>query len=224
MPTLMAACAANRGQPLLRVMQEREIERVGGNETIKVDVRVVAATNRDLVDASKSGAFRPDLYDRLNVVPLLIPPLRAHREDIPELARHFLQLAARANDRPGATISDAAIEALGAHSWPGNVRELRNVIERLVILSPDDTIDTHDVQTCLGASGVPACGLFRAGVPFRVLSEEAERAILQEALAHFGGQMAATARALDLERSHFYKKCKALGLRSADKGEEPADS
>ncbi len=206
---------------LLRVLQEREIERVGGNEVLKVDVRVVAATNRDLVEACKTGSFRLDLYDRLNVVPLVVPPLRARREDIPELATHFLQLAVRANDRPGARITDAAIEALGAHSWPGNVRELRNIIERLVILSPDDTIDADDVRSCLGSAGeASACGLFRPGVPFRVLSEEAERVILQEALGHFGGQMAATARGLDLERSHFYKKCKALGLRGADKAEE----
>ncbi|MBI5535863.1 MAG: sigma-54-dependent Fis family transcriptional regulator [Deltaproteobacteria bacterium] len=209
---------------LLRVLQEHEFERVGGNELIKIDVRVVAATNRDLVEACKTGAFRPDLYDRLNVVPLVIPPLRSRRDDIPELAAHFLQLAARTNDRPNARITEAAIGALGAHSWPGNVRELRNIIERLVILSPDDTIDAVDVSACLGGgTAASACGLFRPGVPFRLLSEEAERTILQEALAHYGGQMAATARALDLERSHFYKKCKALGLRGADKGDEPAD-
>jgi DNA-binding NtrC family response regulator len=209
---------------LLRVLQEREIERVGGSDLIKVDVRVVAATNRDLIEGCKTGAFRPDLYDRLNVVPLLIPPLRSRREDIPELTSHFLQLAARANDRPGARITDEAIRALGAHSWPGNVRELRNIIERLVILSPDDTIDEADVAACLGVGvGAAACGLFRAGVPFRVLSEEAERTILQEALSHYGGQMAATARALDLERSHFYKKCKALGMRGAEKLDEVPD-
>jgi DNA-binding NtrC family response regulator len=199
---------------LLRVLQEQEIERVGGNETLRVDVRVVAATNRDLVEACNHATFRPDLYDRLNVVPLVIPPLRARREDVPELARHFLALAARNNDRPGAHIDEGAIEALQQHSWPGNVRELRNIIERLVILSPDDRIGGDDVRTCLGASsGASAAGLFRPGVPFRVLSEEAERLIVQEALTHFGGQMAATARGLELERSHFYKKCKALGLR-----------
>ncbi|MCU0691027.1 MAG: sigma-54 dependent transcriptional regulator [Polyangiaceae bacterium] len=206
---------------LLRVLQEREIERVGGSETLKVDVRVVAATNRDLVEACNDGAFRPDLYDRLNVVPLVIPPLRSRREDIPELARHFLQVAVRANDRPGATMRDDAVEALKAHSWPGNVRELRNLIERLVILSPDDAIGGADVLTCLGAvPSATAAGLFRRGVPFRVLSEEAERLIVQEALTHFDGQMAATARALGLERSHFYKKCKALGLRGADSSSE----
>ncbi len=206
---------------LLRVLQEREIERVGGNETLRVDVRVVAATNRDLIDACKTGVFRLDLYDRLNVVPLVIPPLRTRREDVPELARYFLQLAARANDRPGARMTDRAIQVLSAHSWPGNVRELRNIIERLVILAPDDTIDADDVSVGLGGMQVAsATGLFRAGVPFRVLSEEAERTIAQEALVHYGGQMAATARALGLERSHFYKKCRALGLRDAERSEE----
>src|SRR5580693_6841127 len=122
---------------LLRVLQEREIERVGGSETIQVDVRVVAATNRDLPAACENGAFRADLYDRLNVLPLAIPPLRARRDDVPVLAAHFLRLAATANDRRDVVLEDDAIDALAGYSWPGNVRELRNVIERLVILTPD---------------------------------------------------------------------------------------
>jgi DNA-binding NtrC family response regulator len=199
---------------LLRVLQEHEIERVGGSETIAVDVRVVAATNRDLVAACDSGAFRPDLYDRLNVLPLAIPPLRAHRDDIPLLARHFLELAAQSNDRRDMRLEDDAVAALGRYSWPGNVRELKNVIERLVILTPDDAIRADDVTNCLpGGSSAKTAGLYRPGVPFRVLVEEAERVIVQEALSHHGGQMAATARALDLERSHLYKKARALGLR-----------
>jgi DNA-binding NtrC family response regulator len=205
---------------LLRVLQEREIERVGGNETIKVDVRVVAATNRDLVAACEKDVFRADLYDRLNVLPLAIPPLRARRDDIPLLARHFLELAARANDRRDIRIDDEAVAMLAAYSFPGNVRELRNLIERLVILTPDDVIRADDVKNCLpGSGGAKATGIYRSGVPFRVLAEEAERVILQEALAQHGGQMAATARALDLERSHLYKKARALGLRGGDKGE-----
>jgi DNA-binding NtrC family response regulator len=205
---------------LLRVLQEREIERVGGHETIKVDVRVVAATNRDIEAACKEGQFRPDLYDRLNVLPLSLPPLRARRDDIPLLARHFLALATQANDRPGMTITEPGMSALVAYSFPGNVRELRNVIERLVILTPDDAIDAGDVKNCLGGATVaaPSSGMFRPGVPFRVLVEEAERAILEQALTHHGGQMAATARGLGLERSHLYKKCRALGLRG-DKSE-----
>jgi DNA-binding NtrC family response regulator len=201
---------------LLRVLQEHEIERVGGNETFKIDVRVVAATNRDLVEAAKAGTFRPDLYDRLNVVPLALPPLRTRRDDIRELVKHFLAIASTANDRPNVTVSDEALAELTAYSFPGNVRELRNIIERLVILTPDDRIGASDVKTCLGdASGTDASAGYRPGVPFRVLAEEAERAILEAALAHHDGQMAATARALDLERSHLYKKFKALGLRGA---------
>ena len=208
---------------LLRVLQEKEIERVGGGEVIKIDVRVVAATNRDLVQASREGAFRADLYDRLHVVPIEIPPLRARREDIPMLARHFLDLASRANDRRGMKVTDDALAALAAYSFPGNVRELRNLIERLVILSPDETIDAEQVRSFLPQAGSPPLGgLFRPSVPFRVLVDEAERTILQEALKHYGGQMAATARGLDLERSHLYKKFRALGLRDKKDGEEDA--
>jgi DNA-binding NtrC family response regulator len=202
---------------LLRVLQEREIERVGGSETIKVDARVVAATNRDLAEAIEKGLFRADLFDRLDVVPLAIPPLRARREDIPVLARHFLELAVRANDRRDVTITDEAVGVLASYSFPGNVRELRNLIERLVILTPDAKIAADDVRTCLPGGGASkVTGLFRPGVPFRVLVEEAERQIVQDAMAHHGGQMAATARALDLERSHLYKKARALGLRGSD--------
>ena len=205
---------------LLRVLQEREIERVGGNETIKVDTRVVAATNRDLVKTCETNAFRADLYDRLNVVPLHIPPLRDRREDIPTLAEHFLRIAAKANDRPGIRMEHDAIQVLASYSFPGNVRELRNLMERLVILTPDEVIKATDVRNCIpGGTAPKAHGLYRPGVPFRVLVEEAERQILQDALTHHGGQMAATARALDLERSHLYKKARALGLRG-DKGDD----
>ncbi len=205
-------------------MQEREIERVGGNEVIKVDVRVVAATNRDIETACKEGHFRPDLFDRLNVLPLHLSPLRARRDDIPLLARHFLALATQANDRPGMSLTDAGLAALVAYSFPGNVRELRNVIERLVILTPDDTIDVGDVKTCVGEGGAGASmgGLFRPGVPFKVLIEEAERAVLEQALVHHGGQMASAARGLGMERSHLYKKSRSLGLRG-DKPEGEDD-
>jgi DNA-binding NtrC family response regulator len=201
---------------LLRVLQESEVERVGGNETLKVDVRVVAATNKDLIEACKAGQFRADLYDRLNVLPLALPPLRSRREDVAPLAVHFVGLAARANGRPGVHLRDDALAALSRHSYPGNVRELRNLAERLVILSPDEAITAADVDQALGMGVSPgAAGLYRPGVPFRVLAEESERAILSEALAHHGGQMTATARALELERSHLYKKMRALGLRGA---------
>jgi DNA-binding NtrC family response regulator len=210
---------------LLRVLQEREIERVGGNETIKIDVRVVAATNKDLQAACSKHEFRADLYDRLNVVPLALPPLRARREDIPELCARFLELAVKLNNRPGVTLSSDAVSTLTRHAFPGNVRELKNLIERLVILTPDEVISGDDVRRSLGLSGAPAlAGLYRPGVPFRVLSEEAERTILDEAIAHHGGQMAATARSLGLERSHLYKKAKALGLREGKDDEPPPET
>ena len=154
-------------------------------------------------------------------MPLHIPPLRARREDIPLLTRHFLELAAKANDRPNMRIEEDAIQVLVAYNFPGNVRELRNLTERLVILTPDDVIRAADVRTCLpGGMSPKAQGLYRAGIPFRELVEEAERQILQEALAHHGGQMAKAARALDLERSHLYKKARALGLRGDSKSDE----
>ena len=191
------------------------------SETIKTDVRVVAATNRDLTQSMTEGLFRPDLYDRFNVLPLSVPPLRARREDIPLLARNFLTQAAQANKRPGVRLSEEGMQVLTAHAFPGNVRELKNLIERLVILGADDTITDTDVSQALGMSHAPsAAGLFRPDVPFRVLAEEAERTILEEALTHHAGQMAATARALGLERSHLYKKARALGLRKSSKEDE----
>src|SRR3954470_14291676 len=140
---------------LLRVLQEREIERVGGSETIKVDTRVVAATNRDLRAATAAGTFRADLYDRLNVLPLELPPLRARRDDVPVLAAAFLKNARAANGRPGLTLSEGALRALTAHSFPGNVRELRNVVERIVILNPDDDVNEADVQRAIGMAQAP---------------------------------------------------------------------
>jgi DNA-binding NtrC family response regulator len=208
---------------LLRVLQEREIERVGGNETIRVDVRVVAATNRDLEQLCREEKFRADLYDRLNVLPLLLPPLRARREDIAPLARHFLALVAAANDRPHMVLTDAAVKELTAYGFPGNVRELRNIIERLVILTPGETIDPSAVRACLGAGALTPTGAhYQPGSPLRLLVEESERAIIEEALRYHEGKMAATARALELERSYLYKKCRALGLRAAKEEEEEA--
>jgi DNA-binding NtrC family response regulator len=206
---------------LLRVLQESEVERVGGSETLKVDVRVVAATNKDLLEACNVGTFRPDLYDRLNVLPLPLPPLRARKGDVAPLAQHFLVQAARANGRPAVHLTADAVAALERYAFPGNVRELRNILERLVILSPEDAITARDVEKALGMGASPGrAGLYRKGVPFRTLAEEAERTILEEALADNGGQMAATARALDLERSHLYKKARALGLRGGAEGTE----
>jgi DNA-binding NtrC family response regulator len=208
---------------LLRVLQEREIERVGGHEIIKVDVRVVAATNRDLEEMCKRGEFRPDLFDRLNVVPLHLPPLRARREDVPLLARHFLRIAMEANDRSGMKLTEGALNVLLGYGFPGNVRELRNLIERLVILTPDDTIGADEVKLCLGGAGTgTSVGLYRPGTPYRVLEEEVARRILEEAIEYHNGHLTRTARALGMDRSHLYKKCRALGVKTRDEDEEPA--
>jgi DNA-binding NtrC family response regulator len=125
---------------LLRVLQEREFERVGGNKTIKVDVRVLATTNRDLLKAVQKGDFREDLYYRLNVVPIYLPPLRARRDDIPALLSHFLELYNEANDRYVVHLQKEALEALAKYHWPGNVRELQNVVERCVVMATGDEI------------------------------------------------------------------------------------
>lgn len=201
---------------LLRVLQEQEFERVGGSELVRVDVRVIAATNRDLAADVRAGRFRADLFDRLNVLPIHLPPLRERRQDIPELAAIFLAWARQRNDRPRAEFTPAAIEALASAPYEGNVRELRNLVERLVILSPLDRIDRDFVLSCLTPSRPAGAGLYRPDASFRQLVDEAEGAILREALAANGGQMAKTAKALGLERSHLYKKARALKVRGSE--------
>lgn len=211
---------------LLRVLQEQELERVGGSELVRVDVRVIAATNRDLLADVRAGRFRADLFDRLNVLPIHLPPLRQRRQDIPELASGFLSWARARNDRPRAELTPAALEALVSAPYEGNVRELRNLIERLVILSPSDRIERDFVQSCLSPTRAAGSGLYRADTSYRQLTDEAEAAILREALAAHGGQMARTAKALGLERSHLYKKMRSLKLRGPENegSQEAADT
>jgi DNA-binding NtrC family response regulator len=199
---------------LLRVLQEGELERVGGHEVLRVDVRVVAATNKDLAREIDEGRFRADLFDRLNVVPLRVPALRERVEDIPALARHFVERACRANDRPPKALSEAASSALLAYPFPGNVRELGNLIERLVILTPGEIITDGDVRAVLPlATGRATAGLYRPGTPLRDMMEAAERELVLRALEHHQGHITNTAADLGLERSHLYKKMKALGIR-----------
>ena len=212
----------NAQAKVLRVLQEGELERVGGHETIKVDVRVIAATNKDLSAEIKAGRFREDLYYRLNVVPIEVPPLREHKEDIPALVEHFLELACEANDKKRKKIEPTAMTLLMQYDWPGNVRELKNSIERLVILSGDaPVVDSAGVQDML-----PAVKLVKArharGVAFRDLSAAAEREIILAALEANANHIANTARELQLERSHLYKKMKALGIQPrAGEADEP---
>jgi DNA-binding NtrC family response regulator len=203
---------------LLRVLQEGEIERVGGAQTLRVDVRIVAATNRDLAADVAAGRFRADLYDRLHVVPLHLPPLRAHREDIPALVQAFLPNACKANDRAPKALTPAALTLLTRHPFPGNVRELKNLVERLVILTPENLVDEGAVRAVLPALGpnpTPSGrdGYYTPGVPMRELQEAADRDIVLRALEHHKGNATHAAKDLGMERSHFYKKMRALGIQ-----------
>jgi DNA-binding NtrC family response regulator len=206
---------------LLRVLQEGELERVGSSETLRVDVRVLAATNQDLVAAIEAGRFRQDLYYRLNVVPIRVPPLRERREDIPWLGQHFLKLACEENNRRAKTFGPGALERLGEHDWPGNVRELKNTIERLGIMAPGDTIRREDVERVMqppragGTEGAAsgAEGFYSPARELREMVELAERAFITRALRDCEGHVTNAAKQLGLERSHLYKKMKALGIK-----------
>jgi len=197
---------------LLRVLEEGEVERVGGSGAVRVNVRVVVATHRDLEELVRAGSFRQDLFHRVYVFPLRLPPLRERAGDIPELAAHFArQVAAQNNWKPREFSSDA-FEALQQYAWPGNVRELRNVVERLLLLSGDGAVDAAAVRMALPAAS-PAGGGFGAMTgPLAERVEAFEREVLLVELKRHGFHMTNVARALGLERSHLYKKCQQLGI------------
>jgi DNA-binding NtrC family response regulator len=199
------------------VLQEGEVERVGASSVVKVDVRVVAATNKSLDAEIEAGRFRADLFDRLNVVPLEVPALREHIEDVPLLTEHFLALACEMHERPGKEITAGAMGLLEAYAYPGNVRELRNLIERLVILTPDETITEAQARALLPIESISARKTyFRPETPLRAMLDDAERDLISRALDHRKGHVTKTAADLGLERSHLYKKMKALGIRKPD--------
>ena len=203
---------------VLRVLQENEIERVGGQETLTVDVRVIAATNRDLQKECAEGRFRSDLYDRLNVVPLVAPPLRDRKEDIPLLVDHFLDELSEHGNR--FRLAEAALGLLLQHPFPGNVRELRNLVERLTILAAELTISADEVREALPDVKTVRSG-YERGVALRDLVAAAERDIVLAALQAHDYHIAETARELGLERSHLYKKMRALGIQPKhDEAEE----
>jgi len=200
---------------VLRVLQEQVMERVGGTQRIRVDVRVLAATNKDLTAEIRAGRFREDLYFRLNVIPIFVPALRDRQQDIPMLAEHFMAiLAAEYGRRPKRLASEAAAR-LQQYGWPGNVRELRNVIERVIIMVNDDTITAQDLGF-LGRDGADGAGVPvpNAG-PLRPLSEardEFEKDYILQTLAAQQGNMSRTAEVLGVERSNLYKKLRAFGI------------
>ena len=198
---------------LLRVLQEQEFERLGGTKTIKVDVRLAAATHRDLAKMVADGRFREDLFYRLNVFPVVLPPLRERRDDVPRLVRHFTQQFARRMGRRIETIPSAVMEALVRYSWPGNVRELQNVIERAVILSPGPSLQVPpgDLQAAAEEPSAPSAAA--------VTLADAEREYILGALREtgwvLGGPKGAAAR-LGMKRSLLYWKMKKLGISRPD--------
>jgi len=206
---------------VLRALQEGELERVGGTETIKVDVRVIAATNKHLAEEIAAGRFREDLFYRLNVVPIEMPPLRARKDDIPALLEHFLAMACARDDRRVKRMAPGAVTLMMQHDWPGNVRELKNVVERMVILTGDsDLIGEADVRDALPRVQ-PVKGSYVAGTPFKDLVAAAEREIILAALDAHEHHVSNTAKELQLERSHLYKKMRALGIDHRAGTEEP---
>jgi two-component system, NtrC family, nitrogen regulation response regulator NtrX len=199
---------------VLRALQEQEITRIGGSKPVRVDVRVLAATNKRLEDEIAEGRFREDLYYRLAVVPLHVPPLRERREDVPRLARHFASELARRDGMTLRPFTEDALAALGRQDWPGNVRELRNTIERLLIFATGASVSAADVERLTGRRVTEPGGLGGlADAPtFEAFKEAAERAYLQHKLRTNDWNVAETARVLDMPRSNLYKKIERYGL------------
>ncbi len=206
---------------ILRILQEKKFERVGGNKVIDMDVRVLAATNKDLEKEMETGRYRQDLYYRLHVIPLRVPPLRDRKEDIRPLTERFLADFAAKEGQPVKTLSEDALNVLMAHDWPGNVRELKNIIERLIILTPNNVIE---------ASDIPPLGLKQettdAAPPPPVVSADSlkdarmdfERQFILKKLEEFDGNISKTAEAIGMERSHLHKKLKNLKVATKDGG------
>jgi two-component system nitrogen regulation response regulator NtrX len=205
---------------VLRALQEQVVEPVGGATSIKVDVRVLAATNKDLPTEIRAGRFREDLYFRLNVIPVFVPPLRERESDIPSLAEHFIAELSREYGRRPKKFDPDAMAALRHYGWPGNVRELRNVIERLMIMVPGDTITVADLSFLPGSAVVrdthdtPAQTL-----PLHEARDRFERDYIVRALAAQQGNISRTADVLGVERSNLYRKMKGFGIIPARKGE-----
>ena len=203
---------------LLRVIQEKEFMRLGGIETIRVDVRIIAATNAELEASVRQGAFREDLYYRLNVITIQLPPMRERREDIPLLARHFLARFAAENDRPLRDIAPRAMELLLDYRWPGNVRELENVIERAVVLSEGDTLDVDLLPATLrrAASEPAAVALPPEGISLKEAVASYERQLIVRALQSAGGVQKRAAEVLRVKPTTLHEMMKRLGISSED--------
>jgi DNA-binding NtrC family response regulator len=200
---------------LLRVLEEGELERLGGERVVRLDVRVIASTNRDLPRLMRGGQFRPDLYHRLKVIPIEVPPLRQRPEEIPLLVRHFLDHFCDAYGRPRRRFSAEALELLCAYPWPGNVRELRNLMERCVIMADGEEVRAGAIRALL-AGGDSAEEEPEQSMTLAEALEAHERRLLRRALAEARGNIAAAARALGLDRSNLHRRLRRLKLDPHD--------
>jgi two-component system response regulator PilR (NtrC family) len=204
---------------MLRVIQEREIRRVGGVESKSVDVRLVAATNVDLRREVEQGRFREDLYYRLNVISIEMPPLRERREDIPSLAAHFLRIYAEENQREVTGFAPQTMDALTEYSWPGNVRELENVVERAVVLCRGDTIELDELPQALrggGSASFPVDEIPSDGIDFRTAVAGYQAHLIREALRRSGGVQRRAAKLLDLSPTTLNEMIHRLGINLGD--------
>ncbi|OQC23092.1 MAG: Transcriptional regulatory protein ZraR [Deltaproteobacteria bacterium ADurb.Bin072] len=195
---------------ILRILQEQRFERVGGAQTIQVDVRVLTATNKNLEHEITEGRFRQDLYYRLNVIPLYVPRLTERRDDIPELADHFLKLYSPLKGGRK-TITEGAIKKLMQHDWPGNVRELKNIIERLVIMTPGNTITADDIIP-LGTRTTTEMDRIFDTQELKDARAEFEKIFIERKLNQCGNNISRTADLIGVERSNLHRKIKSLGI------------
>jgi len=212
---------------VLRVLQEGEVERLGSARTIKVDVRVIGATNKDLEEEIAAGRFREDLYFRLSVIPITVAPLRERLEDIPLLVQHFVALFGKENNRRPARFTPGAIDALKQARWRGNIRELRNLVERLLIMSDRDVIEGDDVRSVVRTDARPAAASAETAsvaapsarpATLREFKEVSERAFLAEKLREFGWNISKTAEVIDTPRSNLYKKLEQYNIKQETDG------
>lgn len=197
---------------LLRVLEEGEVERIGGEKPVSVDVRVVVATHRDLEARVREEKFRQDLFHRIYVFPLLLPPLRERQEDIPALAAHFAAQVCAQNGWKAIPFSPDAIEALQSYNWPGNIRELRNMVERLMLLATDGHVDRDTVEMALPVNGGSGSSTSFSSGPLSDRVNAFEREVILGELKHAHSNVSMAAKALGLERSHLYKKAEQLGI------------
>jgi two-component system, NtrC family, nitrogen regulation response regulator NtrX len=199
---------------LLRVLEQGEVERIGGDKPIKVNVRVVVATHRKLEEQVKQGSFRQDLFHRIFVFPITLPPLRERPEDVPALVQHFAAQIVKQNGWKEISFDPDAIRALQAYSWPGNIRELRNVVERMLLFAEDDRVTPATVQAAMPAQSAGESAAIATATTGTLAQrvEQVERQMILDEIKRHNQNITNTAKALGLERSHLYKKCQQLGI------------